>query len=268
MGDVLIVTGASRGIGRATALQAGAAGYHVVVNYVANAAAAEAVVDAIVRAGGKATAVQGDVGQEADVLALFAAADALGPLAGLVNNAGIVDQSARLVDISAERITRIMNANVVGSLLCAREAVKRMSTQRGGKGGVIVNVSSRAGVSGYHAVAYGTSKWAVRGLSRTASMELGRLGIRVNTLLPGYIDTPMSSTAPDWFREASLEEIPLGRLGTVDDIAPLMVFLMSDESSYISGAEFHVDGGEYGHAGVKRYSDLARSGGLNKGQGS
>ena len=97
-----------------------------------------------------------------------------------------------------------------------------------------------------------------------ASMELGGLGIRVNCVLPGYIDTPMSSSAPDWFRESSLQEIPLARLGTVDDITPLMVFLMADESSYISGSEFNVDGGEYGHAGVKRYSDLARQGGLDK----
>jgi 3alpha(or 20beta)-hydroxysteroid dehydrogenase len=132
------------------------------------------------------------------------------------------------------------------------------------EGGSIVNVSSRAGVSGYHAAAYGASKWAVRGLSRTASLELGPRRIRVNTLLPGYIETAMSASAPDWFREASIDEIPLGRLGTVEDIVPLIVFLMSDESSWISGCEFHVDGGEYGHAGVKRYSDLARTGGLNK----
>ena len=148
---------------------------------------------------------------------------------------------------------------MTGCLLGIQALVRFMT-----EGGSIVNISSRAGVSGYHAVAYGTSKWAVRGLSRTASMELGGLGIRVNCVLPGYIDTPMSSSAPDWFRESSLEEIPLARLGTVDDITPLMVFLMADESSYISGSEFNVDGGEYGHAGVKRYSDLARRGGLDR----
>jgi 3alpha(or 20beta)-hydroxysteroid dehydrogenase len=177
---------------------------------------------------------------------------------GLINNAGITWRE-RLMDVTVEDWERVFRINVTGCLLGIQAVVPLMTD-----GGSIVNVSSRAGVSGYHAVAYGTSKWAVRGLTRTASMELGGLGIRVNTLLPGYIDTPMSSSAPDWFRQASLEEIPLGRLGDVDDITPLMVFLMADESSYISGSEFHVDGGEYGHAGVKRYSDLARSGGLNK----
>jgi 3alpha(or 20beta)-hydroxysteroid dehydrogenase len=177
---------------------------------------------------------------------------------GLINNAGVTWRE-RLMDVTVEDWERVFRINVTGCLLGIQAIVPLMT-----EGGSIVNVSSRAGVSGYHAVAYGTSKWAVRGLTKTASMELGGLGIRVNTLLPGYIDTPMSSSAPDWFRQASLEEIPLGRLGNVDDITPLMVFLMADESSYISGSEFHVDGGEYGHAGVKRYSDLARSGGLNK----
>jgi len=177
---------------------------------------------------------------------------------GLINNAGVTWRE-RLMDVTIEDWERVMRINVTGCLLGIQAIVPLMS-----EGGSIVNVSSRAGVSGYHAVAYGVSKWAVRGLSRTASMELGGQGIRVNTLLPGYIDTPMSSSAPDWFREASLEEIPLARLGTVDDITPLMTFLMADESSYISGAEFHVDGGEYGHSGVKRYSDLARAGGLYK----
>lgn len=181
-----------------------------------------------------------------------------GVVHGLVNNAGVTWRE-RLMDVTIEDWDRVFRINVTGCLMGIQAMVPLMT-----EGGSIVNVSSRAGVSGYHAVAYGTSKWAVRGLTRTASLELGGLGIRVNTLLPGYIDTPMSSSAPDWFREASLEEIPLGRLGTVDDITPLMVFLMADESSYISGAEFHVDGGEYGHAGVKRYSDLARTSGLNK----
>jgi 3alpha(or 20beta)-hydroxysteroid dehydrogenase len=184
--------------------------------------------------------------------------DAHGTVHGLINNAGITWRE-RLMDVTVEDWNRVFAINVTGCLLGIQAMVPLMTD-----GGSIVNISSRAGVSGYHAVAYGTSKWAVRGLSRTASMELGGLGIRVNCVLPGYIDTPMSSSAPDWFRESSLEEIPLARLGTVDDITPLMVFLMADESSYISGSEFNVDGGEYGHAGVKRYSDLARQGGLDK----
>jgi 3alpha(or 20beta)-hydroxysteroid dehydrogenase len=181
-----------------------------------------------------------------------------GVVHGLINNAGITWRE-RLMDVTLEDWDRVFRINVTGCLLGIQALVPLMT-----EGGSIVNISSRAGLSGYHAVAYGTSKWAVRGLSRTASMELGSLGIRVNCVFPGYIDTPMSASAPDWFRESSLEEIPLGRLGTVDDITPLMTFLMADESSYISGAEFSVDGGEYGHAGVKRYSDLARQGGLDK----
>jgi len=181
-----------------------------------------------------------------------------GVVHGLINNAGITWRE-RLMDVTIEDWDRVFRINVTGCLLGIQALVPLMT-----EGGSIVNISSRAGLSGYHAVAYGTSKWAVRGLSRTASMELGSLGIRVNCVFPGYIDTPMSASAPDWFRESSLEEIPLGRLGTVDDITPLMTFLMADESSYISGAEFSVDGGEYGHAGVKRYSDLARQGGLYK----
>jgi 3alpha(or 20beta)-hydroxysteroid dehydrogenase len=181
-----------------------------------------------------------------------------GVVHGLINNAGITWRE-RIMDVTLEDWDRVFRINVTGCLLGIQALVPLMT-----EGGSIVNISSRAGLSGYHAVAYGTSKWAVRGLSRTASMELGSLGIRVNCVFPGYIDTPMSASAPDWFRESSLEEIPLGRLGTVDDITPLMIFLMADESSYISGAEFSVDGGEYGHAGVKRYSDLARQGGLDK----
>jgi NAD(P)-dependent dehydrogenase (short-subunit alcohol dehydrogenase family) len=246
MGDVLIVTGGSRGIGRAAALQAGAAGYHVVVNYLANATAAEAVVEAIGEAGGKALAVQGDVGREADVLALFAAADALGPLAGLVNNAGIVDQSARLVDISADRITRLMAANVVGSLLCAREAVRRMSTQRGGRGGVIVNVSSRAAVLGgpNWYVDYAASKGAIDSFTRGLALEVADEGIRVVGVRPGIIDTEIHASGGDPDRVARLSEsLPMKRAGTADEVADAILWLLSDKASYVTGTTIDVSGG-------------------------
>jgi 3alpha(or 20beta)-hydroxysteroid dehydrogenase len=249
-GKVIVITGAAGGQGAAEANALVAEGATVV---------ATDVKDPIEELAGGVEFRRLDVGSQESWAELAAhLADAHGTVHGLINNAGVTWRE-RLMDVTIEDWERVFRINVTGCLMGIQAIVPLMS-----EGGSIVNVSSRAGASGYHAVAYGTSKWAVRGLSRTASMELGPLGIRVNTLLPGYIDTPMSSSAPDWFREASLEEIPLGRLGTVDDVTPLMVFLMADESSYISGTEFHVDGGEYGHAGVKRYSDLARSGGLNK----
>jgi NAD(P)-dependent dehydrogenase (short-subunit alcohol dehydrogenase family) len=246
MGDVLIVTGGSRGIGRAAALQAGAAGYHVVVNYLSNATAAEAVVEAITQAGGRARAVQGDVGREADVLALFAAADALGPLAGLVNNAGIVDQSARLVDISADRITRIVTANVVGSLLCAREAVKRMSTRHGGRGGVIVNMSSRAAVLGgpNWYVDYAASKGAIDSLTRGLALEVADEGIRVVGIRPGIIDTEIHASGGDPDRVARLSaSLPMKRAGTADEVADAILWLLSDKASYVTGTTIDVSGG-------------------------
>ncbi len=249
-GKVVVITGAAGGQGAAEANALTAEGARVV---------ATDVQDPIAQLAEGVDFRRLDVGSQESWAQLAAdVRERYGVVHGLINNAGVTWRE-RLMDVTIEDWDRVFRINVTGCLMGIQALVPLMT-----EGGSIVNVSSRAGVSGYHAVAYGTSKWAVRGLSRTASLELGGQGIRVNTLLPGYIDTPMSSSAPDWFREASLEEIPLGRLGTVDDITPLMVFLMSDESSYISGTEFHVDGGEYGHAGVKRYSDLARSGGLNK----
>jgi 3alpha(or 20beta)-hydroxysteroid dehydrogenase len=247
---VIVVTGAAGGQGAAEANALAAEGATVV---------ATDLQEPVVELADGVAFRHHDVGSEEDWAALQSALrDEYGAVHGLVNNAGITWRE-RLMDVKVSDWERVFRINVIGSLLGIQAVVPLMT-----EGGSIVNVSSRAGVSGYHAIAYGTSKWAVRGLSRSASMELGPRGIRVNTLLPGYIETAMTASAPDWFRDASLEEIPLGRLGTVRDIAPLMVFLMSDESSWISGCEFHVDGGEYGHAGVKRYSDLARTGGINK----
>jgi 3alpha(or 20beta)-hydroxysteroid dehydrogenase len=249
-GKVIVITGAAGGQGAAEANTLTAEGATVI---------ATDVQEPITELADGVEFHHLDVGSEESWAELVAAVRERHPVVhGLINNAGVTWRE-RLEDVTIADFDRVMRINVTGCLMGIQAFVPLMT-----EGGSIVNVSSRAGVSGYHAVAYGVSKWAVRGLTKTASMELGGRGIRVNTLLPGYIDTPMSSTAPDWFRKASLEEIPLARLGTVDDITPLMIFLMADESSYISGAEFHVDGGEYGHAGVKRYSDLARAGGLYK----
>jgi 3alpha(or 20beta)-hydroxysteroid dehydrogenase len=176
-----------------------------------------------------------------------------GRVDGLVNNAGIPFR-ARLQELDLADWERVIGINLTGTLLGIQTVAPLMSP-----GGSIVNVSSIAGLAGHYAVAYTVSKWGVRGLSRVASLELGAQGIRVNTILPGYIETAMTASAPEWFRQANIEQTPLGRTGTPEEVAPLVVFLISDESSYISGAEIVVDGGQTGHGGTKRYSDAGRS---------
>ncbi len=172
---------------------------------------------------------------------------------GLVNNAGITWR-ARLDEVTLEDWDRVLRTNLTSAMLGIQAIVPLMTA-----GGSIVNIASRAALSGHFTVAYTAAKWGLRGLSRVASLEFGPRGIRSNCLLPGYIDTPMVRTAPPAFLEASLKEIPLGRGGTPDDIAPLVVYLISDESSYISGTEISVDGGEWAHGGTKVYSDLLRA---------
>ncbi len=167
-----------------------------------------------------------------------------GRVDGLVNNAGIAER-ARLQAIGRDEWERVLAVNLTGTLL-GIQAVSPLMTA----GGSIVNISSVAGITGYHAVAYTVSKWGVRGLSRVASLELGPLGIRVNTILPGFIETPMTAAAPPAFRTANVAQTPLGTTGTVDDVAPLVVYLISDESSFVSGAEIVVDGGQTAHGGA------------------
>src|SRR5215470_10715546 len=164
-----------------------------------------------------------------------------GRLDGLVNNAGIPFR-ARLLEVSLEDWNRVLTVNVTGALLGLQAMVPLMQ-----RGGSIVNVCSIAGLTGHYSAAYTTSKWALRGLSRVASLELGPRGIRVNAIHPGYIDTPMTSSAPPAFRDSNAAQASLGRVGTVDDVAPLVLFLMSDESAYISGTDIPVDGGQTGH---------------------
>ena len=178
-----------------------------------------------------------------------------GRVDGLVNNAGIAFRS-RLEEVEIADWNRVIGINLTGALLGIQTVSPLMP-----EGGSIVNVSSIAGLTAHFAVAYTVSKWGLRGLSRVAALELGERAIRVNTVLPGFIETPMTASAPEWFRTANIEQTPLGRTGTADEVAPLVVFLISDESSFISGAEIVVDGGQTAHGGSKLYSDTGRQAG-------
>jgi 3alpha(or 20beta)-hydroxysteroid dehydrogenase len=172
---------------------------------------------------------------------------------GLVNNAGISFR-ARVDEIELADWERVLAVNLTGTLLGIQYATRLMTV-----GGSIVNVSSIAGLTGYHAAAYTVSKWGVRGLSRVASTELGPRGIRVNTIFPGFIDTPMTAAAPEAFKTANIAQTPLGRAGQADEVAPLVVYLISDESSFVSGAEIVVDGGQVAHGGAMTLSEAVRS---------
>ncbi|MDH2382713.1 SDR family oxidoreductase [Bradyrhizobium sp. CER78] len=244
---VVVITGGSRGIGRATALAAAARGYRVVVGYASNQGAANEVVAAIEARNGKAIAVKCDVGSEADILALFKAADGFGTLGALVNNAGIVGKSGVRVDeMSAERIQQMMAVNVTGSILCAREAVKRMSTKHGGKGGVIVNLSSVAAKLGAPNtyVDYAASKGAIDSFTVGLGYEVANEGIRVAGIRPGLIDTDIHAAGGEPDRAHRLAHmVPMKRVGTADEIANAIVWLISDEASYVTSAILDVSGG-------------------------
>jgi NAD(P)-dependent dehydrogenase (short-subunit alcohol dehydrogenase family) len=241
-----VITGGSRGIGRATALAAAARGFRVVVGYASNQKAANEVVGDIEAKNGKAIAVKCDVGNEADILALFKAADAFGTLGALVNNAGIVGPSIRVDEMSAERIQRMMAVNVTGSFLCAREAVKRLSTKHGGKGGVIVNLSSVAAKLGSPNtyVDYAASKGAIDSFTVGLGYEVAGEGIRVAAIRPGLIDTEIHASGGEPDRAHKLAHVvPMKRIGTADEIANAIVWLMSDEASYVTSAILDVSGG-------------------------
>ncbi|HEY3501180.1 MAG TPA: glucose 1-dehydrogenase [Actinocatenispora sp.] len=246
MGTV-VVTGGGRGIGAAVCRRLAAAGRPVAVNYVADASSAEAVADGIVAAGGRALAVRAEVSDESDVAALFdAAAVALGPVDGLVNNAGVTGPYGRLDELDAAELRRVVDVNVVGALLCAREAVRRMSTRHGGTGGAIVNVTSRAAVLGSadEWIHYAATKGAVDTLTVGLAREVGREGIRVNAVAPGLIDTDLHATAGQPDRVARLAPgIPLGRPGQPDEIAEAVHWLLSDAASYVTGAVLPAGGG-------------------------
>ena len=244
---VVVITGGSRGIGRATAIAVAARGFRVVVGYASNEAAAKEVVTEIERKNGKAVAVKCDVAEESDILALFKAADQLGTLGALVNNGGIVGQSGVRVDeMSAERIQRMMAVNVTGSILCAREAVKRMSTRHGGQGGVIVNLSSVAAKLGSPNtyVDYAASKGAIDSFTIGLGYEVASEGIRVAGIRPGLIDTEIHASGGEPDRHHRLAHmVPMKRVGTADEIANAIVWLMSDDASYVTSAILDVSGG-------------------------
>ena len=238
---VTLVTGASRGIGAATARLLAQQGHAVVVNYVHDAAAAEQLVDGIVKDGGRAVAVQADVSVEADVLRLFGTIDEeFGALTGLVNNAGVVDVAARVDSMSVARITRIFAVNVLGSFLCAREAVRRMLPA---KSGSIINMSSIAGLGGLGTLHYSTAKAGLLGFTRSMARDLGRYNIRVNAICPGAIDTPMSRRIPEPMIKGLLALTPLGRVGRPEDIAAAALYLASDDAAYVTGQALSPNGG-------------------------
>ena len=247
MSKVMVVTGGSRGIGAATAIMAAEQGYAVCVNYVRNRQAAITVVEKIEQSGGRAIAVAGDVASEADIISLFEQVDnTLGPLSALVNNAGILATQQRLEAMDAARLNRILATNVTGSFICAREAIRRMSTRHGGGGGGIVNLSSaaaRLGAAGEY-VDYAASKGAIDTFTIGLAREVASEGIRVNAVRPGiiYTDIHASGGVPDRV-ERLKDMVPMRRGGQASEVAAAILWLLSDHSSYVTGAIIDVTGG-------------------------
>ena len=248
MADVVIITGAGRGIGAATALLAAQRGYSVCVNYRSNQAAAERVVNAIESAGGRAIGVQADVSVESEVEKLFETCDkALGRLTALVNNAGILETQMRVDSMDSARLRRVFATNVIGPFICAREAVRRMSTRRGGSGGAIVNVSSgasRLGAAGEY-VDYAASKGAMDTLTIGLATEVADEGIRVNAVRAGYIYTEMHASGGEPGRVDRVKEfVPMKRGGTAEEVAHAILWLLSRDASFTTGSFIEVTGGK------------------------
>ena len=243
----IVITGGGRGIGAATARLAAQRGYAVCVNYRENHDAARRVVDEIEARGGRAIAVQADVSIEADVTRLFETSDrTLGPLGALVNNAGVLETQMRVDAMDAARLQRVLATNVIGSFLCAREAVRRMSTKRGGRGGAIVNVSSGAARLGSanEYVDYAASKGAIDTLTIGLSHEVAEEGIRVNAVRPGFIYTDMHASGGEPNRVDRVKAfVPMKRGGTADEVARAILWLLSDEASFTTGTFIDVTGG-------------------------
>lgn len=245
--NTLLITGASRGIGAACALRAAEAGWDVGVHFHRDADAAERIAEQVRERGRKACTLQADVASETAIEAMFKRLDEeLGPLGGLVNNAGIIDVTARVDEMSAARIARIFNVNVVGAFVCAREAVRRMSTRHGGSGGVIVNLSSaaaRLSSPGIY-VDYAASKAAIDNFTVGLALEVAEEAIRVNGVRPGIIDTDIHATSGMLQRaRGAVDRIPLKRMGSADEIAQAVLFLLSDAAGYVTGATLDVSGG-------------------------
>lgn len=247
MPGIVLITGASRGIGAATAVMAAERGYDVCVNFKSNEAAARQVVDAITATGRRAVAVQGDVGIETDVVRLFETCDnQLGRITALVNNAGMLEGQKRVEAMDAARLQRVFAANVTGTFICAREAVKRMSSTNGGAGGSIVNVSSRASVLGApnEYVDYAAAKAAVDAMTIGLALEVAQEGIRVNAVRPGVIYTEIHASGGEPGRVDRVKaNVPMRRGGTVDEVARAILWLISDEASFTTGSFLDVSGG-------------------------
>ena len=243
----LVVTGGSRGIGAAICRLGAKQGYAVAVNYHSHEQAAQSLVDEIEQSGGRAVAIQADIGLEADILKLFKnAEERLGPLSALVNNAAITGGFARVESVDSAMLERLMAVNVTGALLCAREAVRRLSTARGGKGGAIVNISSRAAELGSAGewIHYAMTKGAIDTLTVGLAREVAQEGIRVNAVAPGLVQTDIHTEAGDSGRPARLaQSIPLGRAGTPEEIAEGVVWLLSPAASYVTGSVLAIGGG-------------------------
>lgn len=245
--NTLLITGASRGIGAATARLAAARGWDVAINYTQDATAAQAVAADVRAAGRRALVLKGDVGVEADVVALFTAIDReWGPLGGLVNNAGVVDVAARVDEMSGARLQRMFSINVLGTMWAAREAVRRMSKRHGGAGGVIVNLSSAAaklGSPGQY-VDYAAAKGAVDAFTLGLAREVAAEGIRVNAVRPGIIETDIHASGGQPGRAAQLApSVPMQRSGSAEEVAQAIVWLLSADSSYTTGSVVDVTGG-------------------------
>jgi NAD(P)-dependent dehydrogenase (short-subunit alcohol dehydrogenase family) len=243
----LIVTGAGRGIGAAVAILAGSRGYRVAVNYASDEQSASRVVEAIEGAGGRAVAIQGDVSQEGDVIRLFETAErVLGPISALVNNAGISGGRALVTDVTASAVAAVMAVNVAGSILCAREAVRRMSKRSGGRGGAIVNLSSLAARTGGAGewVHYAASKGAINTFTIGLAREVAEEGIRVNAVAPGLITTDIHAASGDPGRpERMAPSIPMRRPGSPEEVAAGVLWLLSPEASYVTGTILEIGGG-------------------------
>ncbi len=247
MTGVLIVTGGSRGIGRSVSILAAARGHSVVVNYRNDDDAAAQTVKAIRDAGGIAEAIRGDVSKEDDIVELFQQADrSLGPVTGLVNNAGITGGDARMEDVQADQVVQTLVVNVAGPFLCCREAVRRMSTKHGGSGGAIVNISSgaaRLGSPGMR-IHYAASKGALDTMTIGLSKEVAGEGIRVNSVRAGITDTEIHNFAENPEKLAALSKVPpMGRVASAEEIAESVVWLLSPQASYVTGAVLDVGGG-------------------------
>jgi NAD(P)-dependent dehydrogenase (short-subunit alcohol dehydrogenase family) len=247
MQNIAIVTGASRGIGAAIAKLLGANGYSIAVNYASDHAAAGRVVNHLTGAGSQAVAIQGDVSREADVLRIFEAAEReLGPVRALVNNAAVTGGFARVDQIDGAKLSRMLAVNVAGTILCAREAVRKMSTRRGGQGGAIVNISSLAARTGGAGewVHYAASKGAVNSFTIGLAREVANEGIRVNAVAPGLVDTELHAANGEPGRLQRLSPtIPMGRPGTAEEIALGVLWLLSDAASYVTGTILEIGGG-------------------------